>query len=63
MKDIKKAALWGGLVAAGTVVGLACYVCYLGKKTDTNKKTIEFVYPKLEETKGSEEPGKQAAGE
>lgn len=51
MKDIKKAALWGGLVAAGTVVGLACYVCYLGKKTDTNKKEPEFVYHKLEELK------------
>ena len=53
MKDIKKAALWGGLVAAGTVVGLACYICYLGKKTDTNKKEPEFVYHKLEEVNGT----------
>ena len=63
MKDIKKAALWGGLVAAGTVVGLVCYVCYLGKKTDTNKKPMEFVYHKLDEAKKADEPTNATAGE
>lgn len=49
MKDIKKAAFYGGLVAAGTVVGLACYVYHLGKKTDTKKIVHEYVYPKMED--------------
>ena len=59
MKDIKKAAFMGGIVAAGTVVGLTCYVYYLGKKIDTNKKTMEFVYPKLEELKNSADSAKR----
>ena len=59
MKDIKKAAFLGGIVAAGTVVGLACYVYYLGKKTDINKKPMEFVYHKLEEPKPNGESAKQ----